>query len=463
VAVDQNGYAYSTSDAETGWSAGQSISSNSVTGVSCPSASAGFCIAVNSAGYYDITQNSGTNWFLLELSHGADLTAVSCVSSSFCVAVDNAGNAYAYNGSFPWVQTDADGDVALTSVSCVTDSFCVAGDSAGNVVIDDSSWGSPVNLSSSAINSVSCASTTLCVAVDNAGNAYVYNGTAWSSAETVDTSPLISVSCGASTFCAAIDDGSDWSQGTPAPALVTSSLPDATNGEAYSEPVSASGGGTPYTWSATGLPNGLSIDPAAGTISGTPDDTAGPFTVEVTVTGSDGVTVTTPLDLTVDPAVTPTTSTTSTTVAPAPAPVQIVSTTTTTTTLPPSPPPLPAKLLASAKALPYRAAMLDPGTRLLGRLPVRVSCMQANCLGTVRLTVARRDGPGWRHLLLAQGSVDLTVGTTKILHLQPTGLGQQMLGVLVPPWVKRFGRFRMTLSVRLTAEASKSSPVFLTK
>jgi hypothetical protein len=67
--------------------------------------------------------------------------------------------------------------------------------------------------------------------------------------------------------------------------ITTASLPDATVGAAYNATVNASGGATPYTWSATGLPTGLSINGSTGQISGTPT-TTGVSTVNVTVTDS---------------------------------------------------------------------------------------------------------------------------------------------------------------------------------
>lgn len=58
----------------------------------------------------------------------------------------------------------------------------------------------------------------------------------------------------------------------PLTALWPDPLPDGTVGTAYSYTLTASGGIPPYTFSVTSgtLPNGLSLDPASGIISGTP-------------------------------------------------------------------------------------------------------------------------------------------------------------------------------------------------
>jgi hypothetical protein len=65
--------------------------------------------------------------------------------------------------------------------------------------------------------------------------------------------------------------------------ITTATLPNGVQGSAYSGQVAVTGGTTPYAWSATGLPSGLSISSTTGIISGTPAST-GPSTVTVTVT-----------------------------------------------------------------------------------------------------------------------------------------------------------------------------------
>jgi putative Ig domain-containing protein len=59
-------------------------------------------------------------------------------------------------------------------------------------------------------------------------------------------------------------------------------------GRAYSATLTATGGRSPYTWSATNLPTWLTLDPATGAISGQPT-VPGTVTAEITVTDALGL------------------------------------------------------------------------------------------------------------------------------------------------------------------------------
>jgi hypothetical protein len=69
------------------------------------------------------------------------------------------------------------------------------------------------------------------------------------------------------------------------PVISTASLPGATEGGAYSTQLSAQNGTAPLTWTATGLPAGMSVNLGSGVISGTPLQ-SGSFSVKVTLTDS---------------------------------------------------------------------------------------------------------------------------------------------------------------------------------
>jgi hypothetical protein len=69
--------------------------------------------------------------------------------------------------------------------------------------------------------------------------------------------------------------------------ITTTSLAAGTVGAAYNSPVAASGGATPYTYSAASLPGGLSINSATGMITGTPGaSSVGTASVTIKVTDS---------------------------------------------------------------------------------------------------------------------------------------------------------------------------------
>ncbi len=88
----------------------------------------------------------------------------------------------------------------------------------------------------------------------------------------------------------------------PTLALTTTTLPSGTVGTAYpATTLAATGGVTPYTWSATGLPAGLSLNPSTGILSGTPTATnAGTVSFSVTDAGTPQQSQTASLTLTVN-------------------------------------------------------------------------------------------------------------------------------------------------------------------
>jgi len=200
VAVDFNGNAV-TYDG-SGWSAPESIGHHLIS-VSCPSTS--FCVAV---GDNEATAYNGASWgSATEIDGGPPfLESVSCPSATFCVAIDSAGNAVTYNGT-SWGSPQSVGGIG--SVSCVSSSFCMALGETSARTYNGSSWSAPIGVSGSGIRSFSCSSSTFCVAV---GEKYArtYNGTAWGSPVQIDSFAqpeynINSVSCASSSFCVAVD------------------------------------------------------------------------------------------------------------------------------------------------------------------------------------------------------------------------------------------------------------------
>jgi len=247
MAVDDGGNNYDGHDViydGASWSAPQlfdSVGNYGPDSVSCLSSS--LCTVVDGAGN-GLTYN-GSSWASANVSSGS-LSAVSCASSAFCMAVE--GNAFAYNGSSwspPWNgcvnNTSAcglgssNGEIFL-SVSCPSSSFCAAaGHNGGAATYDGGGWnGGAYNGygwtfdgqidttdGDYSLHSVSCTSSSFCVAVDGNGSAYTYDGSAWSGPVRIDPNGggLSSVSCVSSSFCVAVDgagnalmyNGSSWS------------------------------------------------------------------------------------------------------------------------------------------------------------------------------------------------------------------------------------------------------------
>jgi len=183
----------------------------SITSVSCVTTT--FCMAVDQLGN-EFTWNGSTWSAPLDVDSANILDSVSCPSTSFCAAVDQEGNALTFDGSAWSTPESIDPGVLIDSISCVSATFCMAGDYGGNTLDwNGSSWSAPQLLYPGTSNnnqnydthSISCATTTLCVAVgtDESGT---WNGSGWSDPTIVDPSNgLASVSCPSTTFCMAVD------------------------------------------------------------------------------------------------------------------------------------------------------------------------------------------------------------------------------------------------------------------
>ena len=118
----------------------------------------------------------GTSWTpVAAIDVGHSFTAVSCATATFCVAVDNSGNAAVLNRG-TWHVSPMTGTVL--TVSCPVRGFCVATNIAGGAVVYQGGTWSPVTvIDGAAINTLSCASPTFCVATDHRGDVLYYRPT----------------------------------------------------------------------------------------------------------------------------------------------------------------------------------------------------------------------------------------------------------------------------------------------
>lgn len=178
--------------------------------VACPPG--GACTAIS---YGGSTATDGSSWVL---ARGVDprpgeLTADSCGSATFCVAVDDAGAATRWNGS-SWSSPAPTHLTSASAVSCVG-TLCVAvSDTGAAVVYSHGRWGRARTVDRrGALTAVSCVSATFCAAVDASDHVLRYNGATWTRPRVevprLDARGYQAISCAAPTFCVAVDTHGD--------------------------------------------------------------------------------------------------------------------------------------------------------------------------------------------------------------------------------------------------------------
>jgi hypothetical protein len=170
-----------------------------------------------------------------QLSSSTDeIAAISCApGTTFCVVTDDSGGAYTLSGQTLSARTQVAPD-GFDAVSCPTSSFCMAIDLTGNTYkFGSAGWGPAVQLGSLAGQTtglqMSCVSAQFCVAAlpgsGNNENYYTYNGITWSAPSVLESTGAVEsgLSCTSSTFCVAADtsdntetfNGASWSAPLP--------------------------------------------------------------------------------------------------------------------------------------------------------------------------------------------------------------------------------------------------------
>ncbi len=194
--------------------------------ISCPSTS--FCVAVGAFGQAATSTDPAvlSSWELIPMGidEPANLTGVSCSSPTRCVAVDNQGFAVtadvAEGEPLIWTRTSTQIDSETTNISglsCVSTDLCVAIDTYGDAITatqtDPTAWNGTVLIEPQAhtmINGVACASVTLCAAVDVSGSVLVSTNPraispTWTPPVQVEGSYLTAVACVSGPLCVAVD------------------------------------------------------------------------------------------------------------------------------------------------------------------------------------------------------------------------------------------------------------------
>ena len=213
--------------------------------VSCTSSS--FCAAVGSYYHYSVGidqtiaeawDGNQWRWVLTPDVESSDnsLLGVSCISSTWCVAVGSIANSTlveSWNGS-TWARVASPnigtGANQLTAVSCTSSGACSAVgkyvDAGGSSRVLSESWNGSVWALAGAVDAaagdslrgVSCSSSTMCVAVgDNSGASLIerWDGSIWSIVSAPNErggDTLTSVSCASATSCMAVGRYTDPSR-----------------------------------------------------------------------------------------------------------------------------------------------------------------------------------------------------------------------------------------------------------
>ena len=196
-----------------------------ITAISC--ASPAFCAIVDSNG--DASIDAGRGWSrLTPVVDSAGLAAVSCPSVGICFALDAQNNEVYQYANGRWtisaslnLSTPQGGSEPNTfiAIACGTPRFCVALDDFGDAFTYDGRWSSnPHHFDTIQLGnaSLSCSAASRCVVVDDSNHVVIEDHGAWSAPTPLDSSAgtLVGVSCAPHGRCVAVDDRGGYLIGT---------------------------------------------------------------------------------------------------------------------------------------------------------------------------------------------------------------------------------------------------------
>ncbi len=194
VAVEQDdGLALASTEptSAAAWMSAGIDASDDLTGLSC--ASEKLCIAFDNAGNLLTSTDPAAldpTWKSIKPLEGGVVTGMSCISEFLCIgAADKEGSGYILRSGNPgaggpaWIPADVDpqqgDDNGLTAISCVPTYFCAAVDKEGNVLTSsdpgsaEPTWNTANVDGTNYMDDVSCASESFCVALDDHGQIVV--------------------------------------------------------------------------------------------------------------------------------------------------------------------------------------------------------------------------------------------------------------------------------------------------
>jgi hypothetical protein len=276
-------------------------------GVACATGSD--CVAVGRGGSFGgtiITSADGGGTWTVTAATSRTMYAASCPTATHCVAVGPYTVDTSDDGGQTWTEQALTHEY-LEAISCATATSCVAGgfDSVSGAALamvsadGGASWTDQTVSSNGNVSALACPAVNVCATAGDDGGpmiATTTDGSTWS-LPAVDASIHgiygYGVSCPSVAWCIAVGDtNSNDGFALRVPLLSTTlgiDTPGAQAGDAghavvpLSLHATDSWNAATLTYSATGLPSGLAIDPNTGVITGTPQG-ACTCSVQVTVT-----------------------------------------------------------------------------------------------------------------------------------------------------------------------------------